>query len=168
MDGNLPRIEENRRLDVIEKWMEDCVRNGGIGRQDELHIDRIDSAWLASHSWIAGSLESLRLAACIKQKRSEYRNVSVAAALSLQSATQKRGVDFRTSKELEKQLGSVPPSLYLFHSGEEPWTETKKNVTIQKVKRAAFYPFVMLNDPYYMEFSQHGEDEYCRSIFFTE
>jgi hypothetical protein len=152
---------------IIETWMADCVRKGGIDRYDELHIDHIDEAWCAPGAWITASLETLRLATSIRDLAG-YRDLSVAVAFSLRSTPKRRGVDFTTQGELEERLDRTPPSLYIFSRGREPWTQPEaEGVTVQKIDVSIFGPAVRPKQCYYMEFKESGEDEYYRSVSIT-
>ena len=162
---SLSKIMKHRTK--IEKWMADTVRDGGIERHDELHIDRIDSAWRRASTWIPASLEVLELATSIGNS-DRYRDLSVVLALSLQSMSQNTGVDFANAGELEKELGHTPPSLYIFPRGKEPWTQRKrKDVTVTKIDSSIFGPTLGPKRCFYMEFREPGEDEYYRSLFLT-
>jgi hypothetical protein len=152
---------------TIEDWMSDSVRSGGIERYDEIHIDRIDSAWLTPATWISASLEVLELATSIGTS-DRYRDLSVVLAFSLQSMPQNTGVDFANAGDLEKQLGHTPPSLYIFPRGKEPWTQRKgEDVTVRKIDASIFGPSLGPKRCFYMEFREAGEDEYYRSVFLT-
>ncbi len=148
-------------------WMSDSVQSGGIERYDELHIDRIDSAWHTPATWIAASLEVLELAISIGNS-DRYRDLSVVLAFSLQSMPQNTGVDFANAGELEKKLGHTPPSLYIFPRGQEPWTQRRgEDVTIIRIDVSIFGSILAAKQCFYMEFREAGEDEYYRSVFLT-
>jgi hypothetical protein len=150
---------------IIEKWMMDSVQSGGITRHDELHIDRIDSAWKASSTWISASLEVLELATSIANS-ARYRDLSVVLALSLQTRLRKTGVDFASAKELGKRLGHTPPSLYIFPQGKEPWIHSgSEGLSVQKIDVGIFSPSSTPKQCFYMEFKGLGGDGYYRSLF---
>jgi hypothetical protein len=166
MAGHSPNNDMDHTR-MIETWMSDCVRNGGIERYDELHVDHIDEAWRAPGAWLSASLETLRLATSIRDSAG-YRELSVAVALSLQPTPQRKGVDFTTQGELEERLDRTAPSLYLFRRGKEPWTQPEvEGVTVQKIDVNIFGPALGPNQCYYMEFKASGEDEYYRSVSLT-
>src|SRR5581483_1770754 len=164
---SLPNENMDHKI-TIETWMSECIQRGGIERYDELHIDRIDSAWRKRATWISASLEVLQLAASIKDSAG-YRELSVVLALSLQSTPQRKRVDFTSEGELEERLGHTPPSLYIFPEGKEPWFQQgPADVTLKKIDTGIFDPSLRPKQCFYMEFKETGEDDYQRSVFLTE
>ncbi len=102
---------------TIRTWMLSIVRDGGIARFDDLHIDRIDASWKARQRWIEGALEAYRIALGVRADLG--LQLSVAITFSLESAEHRRGIDFTTPAELEERFDRTPPPLYLFELGRE-------------------------------------------------
>jgi len=166
MAGRFPSSTMEHRK-IVEEWMSDCARNAGTQRYDELHIDRIDSAWRESTTWISASLKVLRLATSIGNS-APYRELSVVLAISLQSAQRETGIDFASVGELERKLSRTPPSLYMFPRGKEPWMQpSTESVSIRKTNVDIFDPFLRPKECFYMEFKEEGENDYYRSLFLT-
>jgi hypothetical protein len=115
----------------IEKWMLSILRDGGVERYDDLHVDRVDGRWRARECWIEAALEVFPCALGLRD--SHQLEVTVALAFSLLSSPRPQGANFGTANELLSLLDWSPPSLYLFHFGQEPWLR----VGIQALKDAA-------------------------------
>jgi len=160
------------RRNAIEAWMLTTVKDGGVERYDDLHVDRIDEGWKAPETWVEAGLETLRLASALReQHRLLY---TLAVAFSLKSQKQFSGVAFQSRDQLIDAVDSSPPSLYLFRPGEEPWLRIARSVQQRLLKPAAFVGELPVNflgiHPqvsryFYLEFQQEGSDEYYRSVF---
>jgi len=151
-----------KREEVIEKWMTAIIDDGGIRRFDDLHIDEIDSAWSHRDRWVEGGLESFRCALAVRdQNRLPF---AVALAFSLKSGDRPIGVDFQSRPDLQERFDRSPPSLYLFHRGEELRNRMGSNEVARDLNPVIFG----ISEPgiscYYLEFLQKGTDEYCRSV----
>jgi hypothetical protein len=151
------------REEVIEKWMLTIVEDGGVRRFDDLHIDKIDSAWKNRAYWIEGGLEAFRVARALRNRSGLL--VTVAIAFSLTSGSQPRGIDFQTQKEVEERLNWSPPSLYLFHRGEEPRNKMVPGDSDRDLNPSMFAIQGAGVTCYYLEFLQQDAAEYCRSVF---
>jgi hypothetical protein len=146
---------------VIERWMLATMADGGVDRFDDLHIDRIDPKWREQNAYIESGVEAFRIAIGVRNRKAVP--FSVVLAFSLNSDGNVNGMDFRTKEELRAQLGSSPPSLYLFRRGEEPRTQNE-SAHVESLDLA----IVGAKDGvhcYYIEFKQQGTDEYSRSVF---
>jgi len=106
--------------DAVHSWMTAISQDGGVGRLDDLHIDRIDHAWKTRELWIAGGLEAFRIATALRDKNK--LPAAVALAFSLVAGDKPLGVDFKNTTELQTRFDWSPPSLYLLPPGEKPWT----------------------------------------------
>jgi hypothetical protein len=161
---------KHEREKIIEEWMQTVSRDGGLDRYDDLHIDRIDESWASRASWMSAALEAFSLAVAVRNRRNDA--LSVVLAFSLESGPHRRGADFETSERLAAQLDWTPPSLYLFRTGKEPWTQTGSAgststgaVAVEKLDCAILGPLVSAKECVYMEFRLAGADEYSRSVF---
>ena len=157
------RTEAEQR-EVIEAWMTAILRNGGIERYDDLHIDRIDEGWTRREHWLRGGLEAFRLANGLRDLHG--LSLTVALAYSLESGEEPRGMNFGTSDEFQAQLDWSPPSIYLFHPDREPWMiqtggEIVRPIDARTVLGTAMEP----KGCYYMEFKPPDSVEYSRSVF---
>jgi hypothetical protein len=150
-----------KREEVIEQWMLAIVSDGGVRRFDDLHIDQVDPEWTQRSQWIAGGLEALRIAIDIRNRN--QLPFAVGLGFSLESGDHPRGVDFRTKEEFCERLDWSPPSLYLFHRGEEPHTETT-HAAVHHLDPAILGAEGNLHC-YYLEFRQQDSADYYRSIF---
>ena len=157
-------LANNRKHEeAIERWMLTIVDDGGVARFDHLHIDKIDPAWKHRPHWIERGLEAFRVAKILRDRNG--LPFTVALAFSLTSGNRPCGIDFRTRKELEQRLDSSPPSLYLFHRGEEPRNQMPPDNLAQYLNHSMFAIQEAEVGCYYLEFLQQDADEYCRSVF---
>jgi len=158
-------------VEVIQNWMLSNIKKQGYERYDDLHIDQIDQRWKARDSWIEGGFEAFRLAVDIRNQHAP--SFSVVLAFSLTAGDEPQGLDFRTLQEMNAELSSSPPSVYLFQKGKEPWTETglrdgvvvADNIMVENMSPDTFGSLAQTNSCYYMEFRQIEFGEYSRSIF---
>ena len=157
--------KQAKKRSRIEHWMLGIIRDGGVQRFDDLHIDKIDSAWKSKSVWIDGGLEAFSLA--LEIRNLHRLSFDVGLGFSLEADDQLRGVDFRTREEFLQRLDWSPPSLYLFDRGQEPDRQT-----------AAAGGAVQDIDPtilglrgharcYYLEFKTQEDNEFRRSVFFV-
>jgi hypothetical protein len=167
MDGLYPSKEaEDKR--IVESWMLRTLREGGIERYDDLHIDRIDEAWRSPTMWIPAAFQARELALTVRDLHGF--DVVVVLAFSLQSGELPRGVDFVTREDLESQV-TGPPSLYLFRKGTEPWrgtADSAEDIVVRRVNPQVFGIAVQIKDCFYMEFRQPNFAEYSRSLFVAD
>ena len=147
--------------EVIERWMLTIMTDGGVGRFDDLHIDKIDPEWADRSRWIESALEAFQIAVAVRDRKSIP--FSVGLGFSLNSGDKIRGIDFQTRDEFRDRLNWSPPSLYLFHRGEEPHTQGGS------AELHVLDPAVLGVEGgarcFYMEFKHHSANEYCRSVF---
>jgi hypothetical protein len=154
--------DQRRREEAIEKWMLTIIDDGGTQRFDDLHIDRIDSAWQHPDRWVEGGLEALRLALVVRDRN--RLPFTVALAFSLKSGSHPLGVDFQTRPELQERLNWSSPSLYLFHRGDGPRNQIAPEYSAQELNPSIFGIQEAIGVCYYLEFLQQGADEYGRSV----
>ena len=100
----------------IRTWMQHLLATGGIERFDDLHIDEIDEGWVDRNQWIRGMKESLEAARPIRSTTAPDK--VLALVCSLEDGPCESPSNF---EKLAAQFDWSPPSLYLFHSGMEPW-----------------------------------------------
>ena len=156
---------------VIESWLLSNIKNRGYERDDELHIDRIDQKWQGRESWFSGGLDAFRIAVGIRDKLAP--GFSIAVAFSLTADLRPYNRDFRKLTEIEAELSSPPPSLYLFQKGDEPWMRTDSSsrnekadeVIVRELSHDTFSGLTEGTHSYYVEFRQVEFDEYSRSVF---
>jgi hypothetical protein len=148
---------------IVEQWMLTIVSDSGIRRFDDLHIDRIDPAWKSRQWWIEGGLQAFRLALALRDRN--HLPFTVGLGFSLESGSQPIGIDFRTPEEFCETLDWSPPSLYLFHRGEEPDKQVSSAEGIMRALSPAIIGAEGSARCYYLEFRGGGADEYSRSVF---
>lgn len=157
----------NERRSIIQIWMQDTVRNGGIDRYDDLHIDQIDTAWKPKDKWLLGAFESFRLALQLKDQLPA--ETSIVLGFHLMDAEHPMGLTFNSLEELEHNLSATPPSLYLIHKGAEFWTQTLEpdvsDVNIKEFTPATIWPSSTDVVGHFMEFKRMSTGEYTRSLF---
>jgi len=159
-----------RRVQMIQDWMLTIVQDRGYEQYGELHIDKIDLGWKPREKWIEAGIEAFLLTVDLRDRN--QLNFTVVLAYSLVSQRPLRATEIRTREELYSQLGSSPPSLYLFPKGDEPWSQSH----IRKARGIADSIVVKALQPdllgrgigkewNYLEFRQVNFDEWSRSIF---
>jgi hypothetical protein len=155
-------MDTHKREKIIEQWMLTIVNDGGVRRFDDLHIDKIDPGWKPRQQWIEGGLEAHRVARAVRDRH--QLPFTVGLGFSLESGSQPIGVDFHAPEEFYQRLDWSPPSLYLFHRGEEPSKQTAPGDRLAHLDPAIVGAEGNVRC-YYLEFKQDGSDEYCRSAF---
>jgi hypothetical protein len=156
-------IPRRLREEAIEKWVLAVVANGVVDRFDDLHLDLIDPAWKHPDHWVEGGLEALRVAIGLRnQNRLPF---IVALAFSLKSYAHRQGIDFCTQSEFQERLNWSPPSLYLFHLGEEPKSRVTLGDSVVDLDPTILGIATDDVSCYYLEFLPQDADEYCRSVF---
>jgi hypothetical protein len=155
--------DNHKREAAIEKWMLTIVDDGGVRRLDDLHLDKIDSAWKDRSRWVESGLEAFRLGRILRDRLG--LPFTVALSFSLTSDSRPCAIDFQTRKELEEKLNWSPPSLYLFRRGEEPRHKMAPGGSVQDLNPSMFS--IQGADALccYMEFLQQDAEEYWRSVF---
>lgn len=113
--------EESQRIawrskEIIQSWFNSAVREGGIDRYDDLHIDQIDAAWKPRSKWIEAALESFETALQVRNSYSGDTSLTMDMAFALASESHPLGITFQNRSELENALSSTPPS-FVFVSG---------------------------------------------------
>jgi hypothetical protein len=146
----------------IQDWLTAVVKDGGIDRYDDLHVDQIDLHWASREHWMQGSLEAFKIA--VRLRNVQMIDLAVVLAFSLNSSENREGVNFSTPEALEAQLDWSPPSLYLFHRGQEPWTQVGAEA-VPLNAAILFGTSFVAEGCYYIEFLQLGCQEYFRSVF---
>jgi hypothetical protein len=147
----------------VEHWMLSIVSDGGVGRFDDLHIDKINPRWEDRNRWIEGGLEAFRTALSVRDQH--QLTFAVGLGFSLGASDQPCGVDFQTREDFFEKLNWAPPSLYLFDRGREPDKQavlaggTAINLDSAIVGAQGN---VRCN---YVEFRQQAGDEFSRSVF---
>ena len=158
---------------VVESWMRVVIRDGGIERFDDLHIDRIDAEWKSKKLWIPAAFQVHDVA--IEIRNQSKFPVSVNLAFSLKSDSEPRGVNFGTREQFIEQLDDTPPSIYLFRPGTEPWIlrtnsksfGTSQNSLVQKITFPVFGSLAEEKNCFYLEFKEIDMDEYSRAVFIS-
>ena len=163
MDGtNLNKLKNHEA--TIRNWINAIVRDGGIERYDDLHVDRIDNEWRTRESWISASLQSFELAVGIRDEAK--MDLSVVLAFSLESGELPTGVNFNNAEELKKNFHVTPPSLYLFRPGAEFWKQTAEQMIVKDIDPLLLFDASpLIKKCVYMEFKRHDSEDYTRSLF---
>jgi hypothetical protein len=148
----------------IQTWMVETIESGGIDRFDDLHIDTLNTRWVAKENWVLGGITAY-LSALEAKKALSLPN-TVALAFSLNSGRERQGVNFGSPVNFLRSLDWSPPSLYLFHSGREPWS-------VDDCDPIKISPHLLGDLPsslacYYLEFLPSDSDEYVRTVFVTQ
>jgi len=95
---SLKATPEQAREHSIEAWMLTKIRDGGVVRMDDLHVDKIDEAWKPRECWVQSGLEAFRMASMSRDRH--HLPFTVALGFSLESGEHFTGVDFQNTTEL--------------------------------------------------------------------
>ncbi len=163
---------EQTREEVIEGWMLTAVRDGGVERFDDLHVDRIDAQWKERKAWVSAGMDAYRVAVVLRDRH--QLPFVVALGFSLEPGEKLSDMGLKTMEELAGRLDWSPPSLYLFHPGRTPCSEATRaivekvvedNVVIQELTPAMFGAEAIAARAYYMVFRPTGSSEATSSLF---
>jgi hypothetical protein len=158
------------RQSKIEFWMRSIIRDGGIDRFDDLHVNRIDDNWAEQRTWISAACEAFNLARTVRD--SQEFPFSLAVGLSLKAGADRKGVNFHSRADIEREMSPTPPSLYLFRPGQEPWAPQSgtgsglHEATFERIDPAILGLPVDAGQCFYFEFKGYADPEYSRSILF--
>jgi hypothetical protein len=141
------------------------IRDGGIDRHDDLHIDEVDRQWKLRKNWVAGAFESYRVAVTIRDRLN--LNISIVLAFALVADSEWAGMEPVNLRDIEAQLAWMPPSIYAFRPGMEFWNQLGSAGARCVLKRLGTSAFADLEPKacYYMEFRNEETDELSRSFF---
>jgi hypothetical protein len=145
----------------IESWMAEVVKDGGLERYDDLHIDQVDSQWANREQWLRAGLEAYRIAVGLRE--SHKFNLVVVLAFSLESGESRKGLNFTTLDGLQAELDWSPPSLYLFRPERVPWAPDG-GAEVIPVDPGALFDMPGAKGCFYLEFKQPESAEYSRSV----
>jgi len=169
-------MDGTKHKEVVQSWFDSAVREGGIERYDDLHIDQIDEAWKTRSKWTAAALESFKTALSVRDAYAGDTYFKIVLAFALVSESHPLGITFRGRWELENSFSSTPPSLYVFRKGGEFWNQAEesrgkriKNDLVIKMLNASelFGEMQETVECIYMEYQRVGDEEYSRDVFLT-
>ena len=161
---------------IIESWFDSVVKNGGIDRYDDLHVDQIDAKWKPSDKWVTSALESFETALDVRDSYPATTRLMIVLAFALVSESHPLGVTFRNLAELEEAFSSTPPSLYLFRAGGEFWTQAEESrgkrvdhdLVIKTLAPSEFFGKMPETVKcIFMEYRRTGNEEYSRDVYLT-
>jgi hypothetical protein len=167
-------MDGNKHKEIIRRWFNSAVHDGGIDRFDDLHVDQIDEAWKTRSKWISVGLQSFENAREVRDNYGGRAHLTVVVAFALASESRPLGITFHNRSELENRLSSTPPSLYLFQKGNEFWTQAEKSkgkvihdhLVVKKLDASKLFGKTDNTIKcIYMESLRSGDDEYSRDVF---
>lgn len=144
--------------EIISEWMVAAAQRLKAGQFDDLHVDQIDPAWKEKKAWIEAGFRALSLAESVREKLTP--DLRLVLAFSLLEGDQLAPPSSR--RDLYQQMDWSPPSLYLFRSGQEPWT-CMSNGYAPKLRAS----FTKTWECYYLCFHSNDTEELCRSMMMT-
>jgi hypothetical protein len=154
---------------AIEKWMLSVINEGGVERFDDLHVDQIDKRWRSRKFWIEASASAFPIAVRLRDERS--LPFTVALAFSLRARGHAGAVSLRSASELLEAVDWSPPSLYLFHKGQEPWGRSDLQgvqpgeCLVLPVDASAVFGGLRYLAAYLVEFGSASPDDRYRTFF---
>ena len=161
-------MEPRDREQVIEQWMTQVSRDGGIERCDDLHLDAIDPQWKQREHWGLASSSAFQYGVAIRNRLKLPFIVGLGMSLrddvlmpipEVQLADLISGVDW------------IPPSLYLFNQGQEPGSDLKAAIRDGRVEAdSVSREFAAIDVPaaksgVFLRFKRSGSDDYTTSVF---
>ena len=161
-------MAEQKFKQTIEDWMLTIVRDGGVDRYDDLHIDAIDPAWKQKPSWMAGSL--LAFHAALKLRDSQKLPYTVGLGISLRG-TVPQPFENVWIADLQANLDHTPPSLYMFNPAREPQMDLERALQEGTVYPNSFVtPLILKDNPsarscFFMRFRRMNFEEHTQSVF---
>jgi hypothetical protein len=156
-------------VQVIENWMLTISQDGGIERYDDLHIDIIDPLWRPKPAWMNGGLDAFH--AAIKLRDTHKLPFTVGLGLSLDTGGDIGQGGSVSTSDLQVRLNWTPPSLYLFHPGQEPGKDSHRAIQEGVIDadaisaRLIFANAATVSDCYYLKFRRVSSDDYTQSVF---
>jgi hypothetical protein len=163
-------LSSDRYSEIVNKWMTAVIKDGGIDRYDDLHIDRIEKEWVNRKFWLSGAIQTFQIAATQRDRHDV--NLVVAVGFALTSSDEPLELNFTTREEIERQFDSSPPSVYLFCAGQEPWAKKQSSTAFDELLEPKiiacnelFSDLLPHAKCYFLEFFRPDDAEYRRSIF---
>lgn len=153
----------NEYESIIDAWMVSIIKNDGLERYDDLHVDQIDSRWKSPDVWIEAGLACFQIAINLRN-RHEFR-CTLALVFSLCELTDSEQASFTNAMELRRQLDWSPPSLYLFPAGREPWIEPNAaDMSVQAFDASNILGLPMVVSGYLLSFRAAESNQYFRTF----
>lgn len=145
----------------LKKWvLEITSKTNAWENLDDFHIDELSSikTKITKNDWIREGLNSYREVNEFlkKNKLNYYCELSI----KLSYSKIKTGISFRNLKELNTELSSSPPSLYIFSKDYYSKLEIIKKQSFRMDEN-----FFGEKNAYYTEVFDESEEEYFRAIF---
>lgn len=161
-------MDPQDRVRVIEQWTTRVTQDGGIDRYDDLHLDAIDPEWRQREHW--GSAGSSAFQSAVAIRNNLRLPLIVGLGMSLRDDVLGLLHEVKLA-DLMADVGSSPPSLYLFRRGKEPGNDLIAAIHDGRVGAdCASSEFVAIDVPdaksgVFLRFKQSGCDEHATSVF---
>lgn len=153
---------EVERIEKIRTWMAGVIEHGAYERYDDLHLDKIDPAYVEPLTWLSAGAACLNTAIAI---RDDNRwPFAVALGMSLKGGPERIGRNFTSYERLASELDWTPPSLYLFPRGDRSWLGGPELEELGPEYRA---PTTAANQAFFREWHDPNDQEYRRSLWFV-
>jgi hypothetical protein len=168
VDPGAALVNPQDRQRVIEQWMMQVSRDGGIARFDDLHVDAIDPLWKKRELWAEACRRAFQSDVEVRDKLGLPLTVALGMSLRSDSVVMTSGVRLA---ELISLLDWTPPSLYLFFRGQEPGTDLESAISSGRIEAdsisAAFIAVDMPNatSGMFLRFRRTGSVEFTTSAF---
>lgn len=115
----------------IASWITGLLQGSGLGSFDDLHVDDIHRDFQRRETWADAMRICLHIAEGIT--RLLGANATVVIGASLTADPDGEDLAPESLEALVTQTDWTPPSLYLFHLGQEPWRADGISATMKSL-----------------------------------
>lgn len=142
----------------IKKWLENEIKNQKLIQYSHWHIDDFDPSLKNKKSdWVNKGIQMLNYANT--QLKQFPKNCHLYLSVFLKSKIKPQKIIFKQNSDIENELTTSPPALYLFDDNQEDFFFNKvicKNITIKNIGN-------LFKDIkcFYSEYFQEGEYFYA-------
>lgn len=151
---------ETEQIERIHSWMVEVVEHRSYGRYDDLHLDKIDPAYVDPLTWLAGGTRCLD--AAITLRDSNKWPFAVALGVSLKAGPKRIGRNFKNFEQVSGELAWSPPSLYIFPREDTSWLGGPE---LEELGPEYHAPTKSPSRSYFREWHDTNDEEYRRTLW---
>ncbi len=142
----------------LKKWLENTLKDELWKNHNDLHIDDINAKYEERSKWIKAGIKCLREASLLIRDIG-VKQEKVFLMFPLICNTERLGINFGNLSEFEIQLGTTPPSLYVY---KEDWS-----CFVDTLNEGVLIDWNLFDSDvttYYIEYREDGDCEFRRSV----